>query len=76
MNANQIKSIYGVLILADGTVLELDGGTLPNLHCEVVSYGEEELGDEANLFVEFTDGTSDTIDGGLHNVKQFLNQYK
>lgn len=70
----QITSMYGCLWLEDGTVVELDGCTLDQVQVDpmmITSYGEHEIGDDANISVNYDDGSNEIVDG-LDNVRRLF----
>ena len=62
--------VWGCLWLKDGRQIQLDGQEIDTIKVkpsEIAHYGEQELGNEANVFVE-----PDRIVTGLRNVQQLF----
>lgn len=57
----QIKEIFGMVELYDGTEIVFEGGDLPKIDTTtVIGFGEDEC-DEACILVTYTDGTEKTL---------------
>lgn len=66
------SAIYGLLELVCGNTIDLEGQSHVTVEPEEIQgYGETYLGDEANVFVEYADGSVETITG-IDNVKKFF----
>lgn len=72
----QITSMYGCLWLEDGTEVDLDGCTLDEITIDpmmITSYGEHEIGDDANISVTYDDGSKEIVTG-LANVRKLFSE--
>ena len=66
-----IKEVWGHLWLYDGREIELDGAATKEPITEIKSFGQHELGSEANVFVVFSDGSDKTL-RTLPTVRKFF----
>lgn len=70
----KITSMYGHLWLDDGTEIDLEGNTLDEVQVDpmmITSYGEHEIGDDANISVNYDDGSNEIVTG-LANVHRLF----
>jgi len=75
----EIKAIWGHIWLQNSTEISYEGQSTNFENIDFVSniksIGAHEIGAEANLFIEFVDGTELEIHS-LKAVKEFVKQYK
>ena len=65
--------LYGYLQFKDGSDLQLDGGKRSSykINKEIVGFGEDNLGDEANILVTTPDGKEKDL-STLKDVKKYF----
>jgi len=66
----KVKAIWGCLWLADGEVVQLDGVPYKR-YTNIEQFGQQDLGDEANVYVEYVDDSTDTLIA-LDEVQEFF----
>jgi hypothetical protein len=79
----RVKGLYGVLNMRDGTEIDLDANDereaetlidkLKKLnHRDIMDFGTKDIGDEAHVFVMFSDG-GELVLNKLKDVRKFVN---
>jgi len=67
-----VKAVWGCLWLANGAVIQLDGEQYKQ-YTNIEQFGQQDLGSEANVYVEYTDGTNALLET-LADVQTFFAQ--
>jgi len=71
-----MEEVWGYLWLYDGREIDLRGQSIHQAKKQIMgvgikSYGQKEIGDEANVCIKYPDGTEKTVTG-IKNVREIF----